>query len=344
MTKITLNNVTNLVDTTTSQNTINANSATVQAAFDNTLSLDGTQPNQLRASIDMNNNHILNLPAPITVNEPLRLVDANTLNGGGTITVQPLPAGGTTGQVLVKNSGTNYDAGWNSSNLPTGGTVNQILAKNSSTNYDASWFTPATLPSGFITGPVSSTDKNAVRFSGTSGATAQNSVLNIADTTGALTRTGGGGIPIQGMNTNAAPIAAGFVGEYVSNIVLTNATFTLTSGSGGQVWNSINLTAGVWLVGCQSGVIGTPLGSSATVFTHMHSCYGNGITSILTSPGSGSVTAQHVTTNNANGWILANGPIPFYLTSSATMNAVLTSDFTGGTAGAYGTIWAIRIA
>lgn len=85
MSKITLNQVANLQDTTTSQTTINNNSTTVQTAFDNTLSRDGTTPNQMGSNFDMNNFQILNLPPPNTTNSPLRLQDLNTFIGGGSI-------------------------------------------------------------------------------------------------------------------------------------------------------------------------------------------------------------------------------------------------------------------
>jgi hypothetical protein len=58
------------------------------------------------------------------------------------------PAGGTTGQVLTKNSATDYDSAWTtpatpSGVVPTGGTSGQVLTKNSATNYDAGWTTVA---------------------------------------------------------------------------------------------------------------------------------------------------------------------------------------------------------
>lgn len=110
MAKLTLSNLSNLQNELTAVNTINANSALIVTAVDNTLSRDGTSPNQMNASIDMNSNRIVNLPAPISPVEPLRLGDANTLNGGGTI--QSIPSGGTTGQVLTKNSAASFDVGW----------------------------------------------------------------------------------------------------------------------------------------------------------------------------------------------------------------------------------------
>jgi hypothetical protein len=77
MPKITLSNVGSLIDTTTAAATINSNFATVQTAFDNTLSRDGTQPNPMESNIDMNSNRILNLPVPVSLNEPVRLGDIN---------------------------------------------------------------------------------------------------------------------------------------------------------------------------------------------------------------------------------------------------------------------------
>lgn len=49
---------------------INGNNAEIETAFDNTLSRDGSTPNQMEASLDMNSNRILNLPAATTNSEP----------------------------------------------------------------------------------------------------------------------------------------------------------------------------------------------------------------------------------------------------------------------------------
>lgn len=118
MTKIALTPLVNLENQTTAVNAINANSAVLVTAFDNTLSRDGTQPNAMGNNLDLNNNQILNLPAPATSNSPLRLVDLETFNGGGTIS--NLPAGGTTGQGLVKTSNVDYATGWSSVDTSVG--------------------------------------------------------------------------------------------------------------------------------------------------------------------------------------------------------------------------------
>lgn len=44
--------------------TLNANFSTIVTAIENTLSRDGTTPNQMESDFDMNSNHIINLPAP----------------------------------------------------------------------------------------------------------------------------------------------------------------------------------------------------------------------------------------------------------------------------------------
>lgn len=108
--KITLNQLSALRNETVTFTAINANSTIIENAINNTISRDGTAPNQMQASLDMNSNHIINLPAPSSANDPIRFQDLSTLQAGGTVTT--LPVGGTTGQSLQKNSNTNYDVKW----------------------------------------------------------------------------------------------------------------------------------------------------------------------------------------------------------------------------------------
>lgn len=91
---------------------VNLNSVNIEQAFNNTLSRDGSFPNQMLSSLDMNSNRILNLPTPLSNLEPMRIVDAQLLNGGGTITLSQLPVGGSTNQVLTKHSNSNFDVTW----------------------------------------------------------------------------------------------------------------------------------------------------------------------------------------------------------------------------------------
>lgn len=103
MTKITLNNVDNLIAATTAANTINANSAIIQTAFDNTLSRDGTAPNAMSKNIDMNGNQILNLPAPVAGTSPARLQDVVS-NPTLILTIPPVGTSGATVGLLNTNN------------------------------------------------------------------------------------------------------------------------------------------------------------------------------------------------------------------------------------------------
>jgi hypothetical protein len=123
MSKLSLASLANLQNDTTATTKINTNSSSTVTAMENTLSRDGTSPNQMGANLDMNNYTILNLPAPNAPTNPVRLQDLSSLIGGGII-VDPLPVGGTTGQVLFKNSNANYDTVWQS---PTAFTQYQTL-------------------------------------------------------------------------------------------------------------------------------------------------------------------------------------------------------------------------
>lgn len=116
MSKVNLSDLVNLENETTAVNTINSNSHVIELGFENTLSRDGTQPNSMGANFDMDSNRIFNLPAPGSATEPLRLQDLSDFIGGGTINT--IPAGGTTGQVLGKLSSTDFDDGWISSRDP----------------------------------------------------------------------------------------------------------------------------------------------------------------------------------------------------------------------------------
>ena len=71
---------------------------------------------------------------------------ANDMNSSAQV-----PTGGTSGQVLTKKSGTDYDAEWKTpgSSLPSGGTPGQVLTKKSTASGDAEWRdVPVQLPAG----------------------------------------------------------------------------------------------------------------------------------------------------------------------------------------------------
>ena len=73
---------------------LNDNNALIEAAMENTLSLDGTTPNSMQADFDMNSNRVLNLPEPLNSNEAARLQDVqNALAGGSANLISFTPSG-----------------------------------------------------------------------------------------------------------------------------------------------------------------------------------------------------------------------------------------------------------
>lgn len=77
--KIVLGNIASFQNDSTASTQYNANNTLLISALDNTLSRDGTSPNQMAAPLDMNSQPIINLPAPTTLDEPLRLADINSI-------------------------------------------------------------------------------------------------------------------------------------------------------------------------------------------------------------------------------------------------------------------------
>ena len=75
MAKLTLTDITSLESQTTAVQAMAANNAAIEAAVENTLSRDGTSPNEMGANLDMDSYRILNLPAPVSGTEPARWID-----------------------------------------------------------------------------------------------------------------------------------------------------------------------------------------------------------------------------------------------------------------------------
>lgn len=75
MAKLILGDVVSFENDSSAVTTVNYNSALTEVALENTLSRDGTVPNQMDANLDMNSNSIINLPSPFLPTEPVRLQD-----------------------------------------------------------------------------------------------------------------------------------------------------------------------------------------------------------------------------------------------------------------------------
>ncbi len=215
MSKITpLNNLQNITDLTTVSSTINTNNTYITNAVNNTLSLDGSTPNQMNTNLDMNSNQILNLPVPATVGSPLRLQDLNSFIGGGTIST--VPVGGTTGQILSKTSNTDFAMGWSDESTKLTGGNNIVITGTTpatvSTLNNPSFTTSVTTPTLVL---------NGVTLNGTTGtgsvvASTSPTITSPTLVTPAL------GTPASGVATNLTGTAAGLTAGNVT----TNANLT----------------------------------------------------------------------------------------------------------------------
>lgn len=79
MAKIILNSLVNLQNEVSATNQINENSERIEDAIENSLSRDGSTPNEMLSNLDMNSHRIINLPEPLSNLEPVRLVDLEEL-------------------------------------------------------------------------------------------------------------------------------------------------------------------------------------------------------------------------------------------------------------------------
>lgn len=68
MAKLTLTDISN-TETTSLVSVYNNNNSLIEAALENTLSRNGSSPNQMGSNLDLNNNRIINLPTPTSNNE-----------------------------------------------------------------------------------------------------------------------------------------------------------------------------------------------------------------------------------------------------------------------------------
>lgn len=83
MAKLTLTDIASLSNETSVVAAINSNNSAIETALEKTLSRDGQSPNSMEATLDMNSNHIINLPPPASDNEPVTKAYMENLYGTG---------------------------------------------------------------------------------------------------------------------------------------------------------------------------------------------------------------------------------------------------------------------
>ncbi len=115
MSKVNLNNLTSLQNEASAISIINNNNDAIETFSDDVLSRTGKTPNTMESQLDMNSNHLINLPEPVVGTEPVRLQDIETMvdpSQTGNVTSIATTSGGegaifsgNTGKVISKYTG-----------------------------------------------------------------------------------------------------------------------------------------------------------------------------------------------------------------------------------------------
>jgi hypothetical protein len=186
---------------------------------------------------------------------------------------------------------------------------------------------------------TSTVDNGACRFDGTTGKT-QTSALVIADTTGALSRSGGGGIPLEGTTTNDSA-SAGYVGEHVSSEVGVGTAVGLATATPTTV-TSISLTAGDWDV---SGVLAfAHIGTTDwTLLVAGVSLTNNTFPSLADAELTRVQNVKDAGTTGTNHPTLGLPPCRVSVNATTTVYLVAQATFSAGSTGGYGYIRARRV-
>lgn len=339
MSKLTLTDLASLQNENTAISTINTNNTALETALENTLSRDGTVPNQMGAELDMDSNQIINLPDPLTSTSPLRLQDLSDFVGGGTVT--NIPTGGTSGQVLAKHSNSNYDVNWTDSvtsvglSLPaditvtnspvtTTGVLTGAWATQTSNKVHAGPSTGSaaaptwrTLVGADIPNP-SSTTLGGVQ----SKAVVTNQWLDSISTSGVPTAsqpaasnlsngvTGSGAVALATSPTLVTPTLGAATATSVNKVAITapatSATLTIANGKTATVSNSLTLAGTDSTTMTFPGTSDTVVTLAATQTLTNKSIAGSQITGTVSS---GNVSAINLAAGGVNGGVANTLPV-----------------------------------
>lgn len=258
MAKVILSDLANLANENSAVATLNANNTALETALDNTLSRDGSTPNQMQAPLDMNSNRVTNLAAPVGPADAVRFQDitvpknsTNTTVFGTANEITVTQGVGTTTvslPVTLSFIGRTILGGTFSSptlTTPALGTPSALVLTNATG-------TPSSIGLANGTGLPISTGVSGLG-TGVAAFLASPTSANLA--TAITNETGTGGLVFGTSPTITTPnivgtaavgnATTGSVGEYVESVIALGSAVALTSTVAANI-TSISLTAGDW--------------------------------------------------------------------------------------------------
>lgn len=290
MVKISLQNITDLQNEGTVVSAFNNNNALIRAAVDNTLSRDGTSPNQMNTPLDMNSKQIINLVDATTDQEPVTFGQFNStvsaLSNGGVISapyVTLAPVSTLTAE-RVLTPGVNIaitDSGPGTLTIP--GTVTVALSDPKLNAIAASTAAADTMP--YFTG-VGTSDITGLSAYG-------RSLIDDADAATARATLGSViGTNVQAWDTDLDAVAG-----------LSTTGLIARTGAGTAATRTITAPAAGLTISNGGGVAGNPTWSLANDLAAVEGLAGTGIAARTATD----TWAQRTVTGTANEITLTNG-------------------------------------
>ena len=252
---------------------LNSNFQAIAAAFENTLSRDGTSPNSMNAALDMNSQRIMNLPAPVGQSDAVRFIDIQDSLVSGAFVIPSLT--GNTGKFLT-NDGTVVS--WATTTLTSTPTFD-TLTVTGATNLDD------VVLSGNMT--VGGTLSVTGAFTGTSAALSGNvTVGGSLGVSGATTLAGNGlTVGTAQLVATSGRIGIGTASPSTMLHVVGQGTF---AGSAATPVVAVTCAA-TTTVDCSLGNIFTiPMSTNVTTLTMSNPSSGQTVNIVFTQDGTGS--------------------------------------------------------
>lgn len=307
MAKLTLSDPVNLQNESTFITTIATNNAAIETAMENTLSRDGTTPNTMSASLDMNSNRIINLPAPAADNDPARRIDVGNAPGFASAAAASATAAATSA-TNASTSATNAAssaaaASTSATNAATSETNAANSAALSSTNatvvvgneysFDTSttMADPGTGKIRFNNATVSSV--TALAVSASSNASGNPNIRSFINTWDDSTNVNGrGNVVLVKIGTPATYVALKISGAITDNTTWLQIPVTHVSSNG--TWSASDRVSMQFNAAGNDGAVsisGTPSSNQFTTWASASAVQGVSITGLVKGNGASAPTA-----------------------------------------------------